>query len=139
MTDIDEQLSHPEYQQTIVEMIHKNIIHDTIDLCKQFLTLKSEISDLKFDDSELEDITIRIASEFTIITNYALTINFAADIEKLWSSPVFRRVFEIRKKSHIMDNTPYFFDDIMKYASIQYLPSFEDYVRVREQTTGKCF
>lgn len=107
-------------------------MNDIIDLCKQYLILKSKMSHFRLEDPELEDI----ASKYIQLSEYTLTFAAATNIKKLWSSPVFRAVFDIRKKAQIMDNTPYFFNNIMQYASSHYQPTFEDYVRVRDRTNG---
>ena len=116
--------------------VHKNITMDIYDLCKQYFVLKEKFNDIKFDSSDIENLAIKIATEHDPIHNQRLTPSFANDIQTLWNTESMQKVFEIRKKSHIMDNTPWFMDKVTEYADPNYIPTFDDYVRIRDCTTG---
>jgi len=71
-------------------------------------------------------------------------------IAKIWSSPGMKKTFECRRNQHVMDNTPHFLDKIEQLyvhgeddqsntihrKDMQYTPTWEDYLRIRDQTTG---
>mmetsp|Transcript_63838 Transcript_63838/g.101604 ORF Transcript_63838/g.101604 Transcript_63838/m.101604 type:complete len:502 (+) Transcript_63838:54-1559(+) len=128
-------------QQTLMHTIrevHKNIVLDMYDLCKQYYMLKQSAAanECKFESSDMENIALKIATTHDPIHDHTLTAELANEIELLWSTKTMKYVYNIRKKSHIMDNTPYFFDNVRKYADPHYVAGFDDYVRIREATTG---
>eukprot|EP01084_Bolivina_argentea_P042776 78855_1 len=129
--DMDEK----QLNQTINE-VHKNITLDIYDLCKQYFKLKEKHSFIQFESSDIENIAIKIATQHDPIHNHKLTASFAYDIKILWNTDCMKKVYEIRKKSHIMDNTPWFMNRVEQYANNNYIPSFDDYVRIRDCTTG---
>ena len=122
-----------------INEVHKNITLDIYDLCKQYYLLKQKDTgnlNIKFESSDIENLAIKIATEHDPIHNQKLTKEFANDIQSLWNTKTMKKVYQIRKKSHIMDNTPYFLDNVQKFANPNYCVTFEDYVRIRDQTTG---
>jgi len=67
---------------------------------------------------------------------HLMTSALAADISRLWGDPAMRCTWEVRRQSHIMDNTPYFLSRVEEVSKAEYRPTFADYVRVRDQTSG---
>jgi len=70
-------------------------------------------------------------------------------MEKIWSCKGIKNTFEDYRMRNVLDNTPYFLDQIERlyvngeqtstkilHDDIRYTPSWDDYVRIRDQTTG---
>mmetsp|Transcript_58017 Transcript_58017/g.96206 ORF Transcript_58017/g.96206 Transcript_58017/m.96206 type:complete len:462 (+) Transcript_58017:22-1407(+) len=123
-----------------IQNMHKNIVMDICDLCKQYLIfMKNGIEDIpKFSNSssELETLATSVAQNFDLVTEPHLSMAFAKDVATLWNTDTLKAVFEVRKKSHVMDNTPYFLDRVVQFAAPDYQVTFDDYVRIRDQTIG---
>ena len=136
-TDDEKSHNNGSIMATINE-VHKNITMDIYDLCKQYYKLKQSDTgkQVQFESSDIENLAIKIATTHDPIHQNKLTKEFANDIELLWNTKTMKKVYDIRKKSHIMDNTPYFLDNVHQYADPNYIVTFEDYVRIRDQTTG---
>ena len=122
-----------------INEVHKNITLDIFDLCKYYYQLKQKDTQqsIRFESSDIENLAIKIATTHDPIHNNRLTKEFANDIELLWNTKTMKTVYDIRKKSHIMDNTPYFFDNVQHFANPNCVVTFDDFVRIRDQTTGK--
>ena len=123
------------------DQLWANIQSDMHDLCRQYLVLKQSEEALALDSSDCENLAIQMAttqggvgSELLLTPDYLPL--FAEQVATLWAAPAMQRVFEIRRKSHIMDNTPYFMQRVRQYADPGYDVTFDDYVRIRDQTTG---
>eukprot|EP01084_Bolivina_argentea_P089731 161851_1 len=116
--------------------VHKNIVLDICDLCKEYYKLKQKQSNIQFASSDVENLAIRIATSHDSIHTQFLTPDLADEIEAIWNTDTMNQVYQVRKKSHIMDNTPYFLNNVHKYADPQCAVTFDDYVRIRDQTTG---
>jgi len=121
-----------------INEVHKNITLDIYDLCKYYYQLKQKDTQqsIQFESSDIENLAIKIATTHDPIHNNKLTKEFANDIELLWNTKTMKTVYEIRKKSHIMDNTPYFLDNVQHFANPNCIVTFDDFVRIRDQTTG---
>jgi GTPase SAR1 family protein len=128
--DDEKQMSQTMYS------VHKNIVSDIYDLCKHYYLLKQTDASVQFKESDVEHLAIKIHQENNPVHSQKLTPDFAEDIYKIWNTETMKNVFDDRKKSHIMDNTPWFMDRVRFYADPSYKPSFDDYVRIRDQTTG---
>mmetsp|Transcript_34855 Transcript_34855/g.30686 ORF Transcript_34855/g.30686 Transcript_34855/m.30686 type:complete len:497 (-) Transcript_34855:155-1645(-) len=114
--------------------IRENIMVDMIDLCKYNMDRGYTT---KIESIELREICSRIASLNSIDQpNSLLTKSLSKEIYLLWSSPSIKETWELRKKSHIMDNTPYFLDNVQHFANPNCIVTFDDFVRIRDQTTG---
>eukprot|EP01083_Nonionella_stella_P288034 980375_1 len=127
------------------EDIYRNILVDIYDLSKYNIKLNSSDTDddYRLSTHELIDICHRISTwpnHFILEDPYKkLTTSLAVEIDKLWKDKAMKLTWDKRRNSHIMDNTPYFFDKIIDIVVEQrqnYLPTFDDFVRVRDQTTG---
>eukprot|EP01084_Bolivina_argentea_P075312 136528_1 len=124
------------------EDIRRNILNDIYDLSKYNIQLNSgnTTDDFVLSDSELTEMCYRIASwQSKYIfdsTGSQLTAELAKEISLLWKDDAMKKTWNKRKNSHIMDNTPYFFEKVEEIASNKYVATFDDFVRVRDQTTG---
>lgn len=117
----------------------KNIVQDAYEIAKQNIKLKATFPEchMKSDTSERVALDlISIVDRELDMNQRSLTPEIVSHIKLLWADDGFRETFNIRKKSHIMDNTPYFFNNIERIAHPDYIATFEDYIRVRNRTTG---
>lgn len=60
----------------------------------------------------------------------------AKDIDKLWNDNGIRKTFERRNEFQLDDSAPYYFNDLARISSPDYLPSEQDVLRSRVKTTG---
>eukprot|EP00485_Elphidium_margaritaceum_P012172 CAMPEP_0202706766 /NCGR_PEP_ID=MMETSP1385-20130828/19142_1 /ASSEMBLY_ACC=CAM_ASM_000861 /TAXON_ID=933848 /ORGANISM="Elphidium margaritaceum" /LENGTH=447 /DNA_ID=CAMNT_0049365309 /DNA_START=36 /DNA_END=1379 /DNA_ORIENTATION=+ len=131
------------------EDIYRNIITDIYDLCKHNVKLNSmgAGAQYKLSSDALTEKCLRISNwTFQYIWDDPLgrlTRDLALEIDALWRENAMRLTWQERKQSHVMDNTPYFFDKILDIVpdakdatTASYRASFDDFVRVRDCTTG---
>jgi hypothetical protein len=89
-------------------------------------------------NQELKDIAMEI-SNFSALQRQSadfLTESMVNKINELWSDPAMKNTWRNRRRSHVMDNTPYFFDNMLQILSDGFELTFEEYVLIRDQTTG---
>ena len=121
--------------------IRENVMVDVIDLCKYNFKLNAEIEDgkenhYKIENSDLQSSCHKIANLNALDqANFLLTPDLAKEILTLWQCEAMKQTWRTRKNSHIMDNTPYFLNKVNKIAGDDYIVTFDDYVRLRDQTT----
>jgi len=60
----------------------------------------------------------------------------ARHIETLWKEDAIQQIYQNRALYHIDDSSAYFFEDIMRVADIEFMPTDQDIVYVRYRTTG---
>eukprot|EP00484_Ammonia_sp_Unknown_P000019 CAMPEP_0197021762 /NCGR_PEP_ID=MMETSP1384-20130603/2691_1 /TAXON_ID=29189 /ORGANISM="Ammonia sp." /LENGTH=481 /DNA_ID=CAMNT_0042449667 /DNA_START=55 /DNA_END=1500 /DNA_ORIENTATION=+ len=136
--------------------IRENVMGDIIDLCKYNLELNAEYAQKTADDAKqnennededtnpyqiettaLQQVCQRIASLNAIDqASRFLTKSMAKDITLLWKEAAMKQTWETRRKSHIMDNTPWFLDKVEEIARSDWTVTFDDFVRLRDHTTG---
>lgn len=66
----------------------------------------------------------------------------SAMIMSLWADPVIPQVMERSNEFYIMDNAPYFFDQMERICAPNYLPTEQDVLHARSKTIGvteTCF
>lgn len=57
-------------------------------------------------------------------------------ITALWNDPCMSKLFDRSSEFHLMDSAPYFFDEVQRIASPDYIPTESDVLRARTRTTG---
>lgn len=57
-------------------------------------------------------------------------------IENLWSDPVINDLLDRSSEWYLMDSAPYFFQNIRRIGSLDYVPNENDVLRARVKTTG---
>eukprot|EP01083_Nonionella_stella_P005145 14948_1 len=141
--DIDE-----KQLEAAKEDIYRNILQDIYDMSKYNIKLNSTATtdEYRLANDETVDICHRISTwPNHFILESARTLlhrELAEEISKLWHDKAMKHTWEKRRNSHIMDNTPYFLDKVLemvhnpKTNDAPYKCTFNDYVRVRDQTTG---
>lgn len=118
------------------QYIRANILEDIHDLASQNGSLLKSHPECKLSE-EAQEICDRIASlKGGQLEETTLSPDLAKHITTLWKEQGLQNTFNIRRRSHIMDNAPYFFENIDRIADPKYVTNFEDYVRVRHRTTG---
>jgi len=61
----------------------------------------------------------------------------AEDIQVLWKDPTVKAMYDLRDKAfQLNDSASYFFENIPRFNSVDYVPSFQDVLRARAKTTG---
>eukprot|EP01084_Bolivina_argentea_P307166 530873_1 len=65
-----------------------------------------------------------------------LTHELVENISLLWYDNGMQETFRIRQHYQTMDNSKYFFQHIHRIAQSEYVPNFDDYIRVRLRTIG---
>ena len=104
-------------------------MEDIYDLSKTNLVLRAKIDECKLQKETSEAVVQRFAElRKNQIEHIGLTPELAKDISILWNDPGMQCTFEIRRRGHIMDNTPYFFERIDEIAKQSYRTTFDDYV-----------
>ena len=66
----------------------------------------------------------------------AYTEQVARDIALLWAHPVTKKVVERKHEFQFLDSAPYFLSKAGELAGDDYIPSDDDVLRARSQTTG---
>mmetsp|Transcript_4454 Transcript_4454/g.3894 ORF Transcript_4454/g.3894 Transcript_4454/m.3894 type:complete len:383 (-) Transcript_4454:91-1239(-) len=118
------------------QYIRQNILEDIYDLATQNAILKASHPECQLSEQS-QEICTRIASlKGGHLEETELTPDLAKSIMILWKDKGLQETYNIRKRSHIMDNAPYFFSNIDRISNQNYTTNFEDYVRVRHRTTG---
>ncbi|ETO27420.1 hypothetical protein RFI_09711 [Reticulomyxa filosa] len=104
----------------------------------------------QINDDECRRLVDSIAKDNSIFFhNVIIRKETATKFERIWNCKGIQNTFEHFRKQHVMDNTPYFLNQIsqlyingddqcnkIKREDMRYVPSWDDYLRVRDQTTG---
>eukprot|EP00455_Lapot_gusevi_P033551 TRINITY_DN366_c0_g1_i4.p1 TRINITY_DN366_c0_g1~~TRINITY_DN366_c0_g1_i4.p1 ORF type:complete len:372 (+),score=123.83 TRINITY_DN366_c0_g1_i4:121-1236(+) len=101
---------------------------------------------VKSSDLLRDKIESKISSELVneqkffleIPPDHRLTVDaqMAGLIERLWNDPCIQRCFELRQLFHLPDASRYFFERIREVSKPDYVPTFDDILRIRVRTTG---
>eukprot|EP01083_Nonionella_stella_P148646 470962_1 len=67
---------------------------------------------------------------------YQLTDDIASKITSLWADPGIQNTLAKRRHFQIHENASYFFERIDVVRMPSYIPSFDDYLRFRQRSTG---
>ncbi|PWN93526.1 guanine nucleotide-binding protein alpha-3 subunit [Acaromyces ingoldii] len=68
--------------------------------------------------------------------NMILDAEVSRAIESLWQDAVIAQVMERTSEFYLMDSAPYFFDEVRRISSPDYVPNEADVLRARSKTTG---
>ncbi|ETO18203.1 guanine nucleotide-binding protein subunit alpha-11 [Reticulomyxa filosa] len=101
---------------------------------------KTSDSDVLFNKEEMEPLIVKFARMQDTHPDHAIMqLNpvLAKKIGTLWKYPGIQYAYEVRKLSHVMDNTPWLLDRVETIADPNYEGSFEAYVRLRDRTTER--
>ncbi|CAG2170683.1 unnamed protein product, partial [Oppiella nova] len=101
--------------QSIVNAMNLFDIHYTSSVCQQYSQL---ILDTDFD------------------SGFHLDNDFVKAIKELWTDPGVQECYNRRNEYQLSDSTKYYFSDIERIASSDYLPTQQDILRARAPTNG---
>nr|BAC20192.1 G protein alpha subunit [Helicobasidium mompa]BAC20193.1 G protein alpha subunit [Helicobasidium mompa] len=65
-----------------------------------------------------------------------LSQDVVRSIESLWHDPIIPSVLDRGSEFYLMDSAPYFFDDVQRIGSPDYIPNETDVLMARTKTTG---
>ncbi|PWN41023.1 guanine nucleotide-binding protein alpha-3 subunit [Ceraceosorus guamensis] len=68
--------------------------------------------------------------------NTSLEPAMAKAVEALWADPIVATVVDRSSEFYLMDSAPYFFNNVSRIASPDYIPNEDDVLRARSKTTG---
>jgi len=102
-------------------------------LCYQSAILHDQYDEKTLVSAQFEDIRKEFLS---LQSPYDLTKQIANNIKTLWTDNGIRETLNKRHYYQIHDNVEYFFDRIDIISSPDYVPNFDDYLRIRTRSTG---
>jgi len=112
-------------RMTYLPVIQTNVISAMQVLCKSVLNYGTILP----ESEKLKDLIENIQDE-------KLTTERAEAISTLWSDPAFQKTFDRRSEFQLFDAANYFFSKVRELANENYLPTYEDILRIRVRTTG---
>ena len=66
----------------------------------------------------------------------ALSEDIVRAVESLWHDPIIPTVLDRASEFYLMDSASYFFDEVQRIGSSDYIPNETDVLRARTKTTG---
>jgi len=124
-----------KYDQIELERYAEAICYNTIQ-CMQALLNAIEKFDLKVTDDRAKDCMSKIGSLKGSDSIYRFPPDVADDIAYLWKHPVIQQVYEQRSKFWILENAKYYFDNITRFGTNDFIPTEDDCIMARVRTTG---
>ncbi|KAJ3431454.1 guanine nucleotide-binding protein g(o) subunit alpha [Anaeramoeba flamelloides] len=120
------------FTQREKQRYHKLLIRNLIANTQSLIEASKELNLEKFD-YELEGIVEEI-EDYNMQTIFNKEIG--NKIKKLWESENIQKVFEKHEAFHLPESAQYFFNKIDQISEDNYLPTDEDIILCRIQTTG---
>lgn len=107
--------------------IHENIV----------LSMKAVLEAMGVIHINLGDMTNRVHVKSVLcFPGGALSVELASAVRALWKDTGVQEAFRRRNEFQLNDSAPYYFDNIERIASPNYVPTNQDVLRARVQTTG---
>eukprot|EP01084_Bolivina_argentea_P147297 257735_1 len=117
--------------------INNQIIEQMQKLISRGRELIEDFPDEYADTLELSDNVLDSASFIELLRrDNEINEEVSYHISRLWNDKGVQNTFELRGKLSIPDSCKYFFDNVSKISSSNYLPSDKDILLVRKRTTG---
>lgn len=119
-----------EFRETVYVNIIKNM-KSLVDAVKRF--------NYQYSSEENEKRAARIAA---IEDNMLLSVNkvwspeLASDVKHLWDDEIIKKSFKRRNEFQIGDSAEYYFNDMDRINTPDYVPTVQDALRTRLKTTG---
>jgi len=91
------------------------------------------------DDKTLYSDEVKASVDFMekeVTMDSAINSTIASHIKALWEDPGIKETFNQRHRFQLSDACAFYFDEIDEIAKEDYLPSYEDVLRVRVRTLG---
>jgi len=117
-----------------------HVYHQIIEQMKRIISCSQEFSEdfpEEFGMCKIGANAIEAAEYFELLRDDAeINDDIAEKIKILWRDEGIQQTFAKRAKFGVTDSTQYFFDEIKRISSPNYIPSFEDVLLCRHRTTG---
>merc|ERR1719148_507056 len=117
-----------------------HVYHQVIEQMKRIISRAEEFSEdypEEFSNLKIGDDAIDAAEYFELLRDDApVTDDIADRVATLWNDQGIKNTFDKRAKFGVTDSSGYFFDEIRRISSPNYIPSFEDVLLCRHRTTG---
>jgi len=130
------------FQDEDLRLARQNINDCVIDQMKQLTERNAELREDNEDDEtyaldgKAKEAAERMLSSAIPRGGIDITPEIAELITTLWAHPAIKNTFATRKHLGVVDSAPHFFEDIDRIAANDYVPTNEDILLVRIQTTG---
>ncbi|KAI9202943.1 guanine nucleotide binding protein, alpha subunit [Polychytrium aggregatum] len=69
-------------------------------------------------------------------SNFRITPEISEDLSQLWADPTVVQLMDRSSEFYIIDSAPYFFENIKRIGTPDYIPLEQDVLRARTKTTG---
>lgn len=130
-----------------VKILHNNGFNDAERKAEIATIHQNVVTGIQILISACDILNLAIPKEFEALSNnlsecertmqtVSLDVDMANKIELLWRTGPIQEAFRNRSLVHLGDNSQYFFDNLDRITSQNYLPSDEDILRSRVRTTG---
>eukprot|EP01084_Bolivina_argentea_P128093 226469_1 len=117
-----------------------HVYHQIIEQMKRIIDRALQFSEdypEEYGDCKIGANVIESAEYFELIRDDApVTQEIANKVHLLWQDDGIRNTFDKRARFGVTDSTGYFFDEIRRVSSANYIPSIEDILLCRHRTTG---
>eukprot|EP01083_Nonionella_stella_P273779 928997_1 len=120
-------------RQKITSYIKSSVIEYMKTLCIQSIKLNEKHNESTSVNSDHEIVRDELIS---LESPYNLTTDISDKIKMLWSDNGIKETLSLRKYYQIHENVDYFFDRMDEINKENYIPSFDDYLRFRQRSTG---
>lgn len=117
-----------------IPMVYNNVLESSKELCNQLRVLGDEYPECKLSSDEA--IAARDFINNEVKVEDRLTPDIAEKIKAVWADEAAKHTYGLRSKFQMMDSASYYFDNVTRVASEEYIPSEEDIIRCRVRTTG---
>ncbi|KJE89708.1 guanine nucleotide-binding protein G(q) subunit alpha [Capsaspora owczarzaki ATCC 30864] len=109
----------------------KNIIYDNIVKSMQTLVIQAEKFELPLQHPELADKLKEYEGQQQVLFE-----EYADSVTQLWADPSIQETFDRKRQFQLNDSAKYYFDDLPRISSADYVPNEQDVLRSRVATTG---
>jgi hypothetical protein len=123
-----------EERSSFKEIIFGNIVKNMKNLVTATTTLEQPVEGQQ---------NLQAAEEFHSLENEALVNvgklwneKMVQNIKALWSDPGVQKTYERRNEFQLDDSSSYYFNEIDRIASADFVPTEQDVLRARVKTTG---
>jgi len=116
-----------EEKESFINAIHANIYESLQNLISAAVSL-----DVPIEDDENKNFAANFDEPFT----GKIPLDYLSGIIKLWSDENIQKIYERRNEYQLNDSAQYYLDDVKRILSEGYVPTEQDVLRSRIQTTG---
>ncbi|CAL2042847.1 unnamed protein product [Caenorhabditis brenneri] len=124
----------PDELETQAKLVYTNIVTEMDRIVKALPSAGMNFTDSK-RESDVHMLTLFIKD----MQNKKFQEDAAEYVERLWSDPVVKKIYDQRRQYNIRDigdNTKHFFDSLPRIRLPDYAPNDDDILLLRTKTTG---